>query len=507
MKMKKSILILALTLLAFAIIAAGCSKDKTTGPGDGNSADVSVRLLKSALAERIDLMRLTISQNEAVISQTTTQVVNGAFSFGSIVLPIGEYFFQVEGVDILDNDDQLVIYSGEKSVQIGAGSNGVTVDVTPAVPMVRIAPYNLTTAETATFSSKIEFWNIAELLSGTVTIPFDPTKVRFLSAAAANEDWGNLNISAEAIEGVITLTFSRLTETDIVPGRHDIIDLSFAAVAAGDMTLQPAALSLFDNEGTIPEFGQLYQESQAVHIIGGGSGNRGVLTGYVYNATTGGVLTGANVSITGPDARQTVTDESGSYLFEDLPYGTYEVTAAISGYITLVRTVEHSASVTTSVFALSAQLAAGQYRIVLSWGATPADLDSHLWTTISDLIYEIYFGDQGSATELPFVLLDTDDVDGYGPETITIYQLSSPAIFAVYNYSGDPDITASNAQIEIYSGDQKIGNYSVPTTGTGRWWYVFDLSAQGQITVRNTISDTPPVGTKVSPLKEAKANR
>lgn len=244
-----------------------------------------------------------------------------------------------------------------------------------------------------------------------------------------------------------------------------------------------------------------------MHIIGGGSGDRGILTGYVYDATSGDNLVGATVSITGPDSRETVTDESGAYLFQDLPYGNYEVTASISGYISLTRTVEHSNPVTTSVFVLSQQLQTGQYRIVLSWGATPSDLDSHLWTTIGDVIYEIYYGDQGSATTAPFVILDTDDVDGYGPETITIYQLSSPAIFAVYNYSGDPEITASNARIEVYSGNQKIANYSVPTTGTGRWWYVFDLSTTGQITERNTISENPPVGSGKSPAMKAKASR
>ncbi len=261
-------------------------------------------------------------------------------------------------------------------------------------------------------------------------------------------------------------------------------------------SLAPVIVSMTDDEGDIPGLATVYEESQSVRIVGGGGGDRGVLSGYVYDATSGGVLQGALVSITGPASRQTTTDETGLYLFEDLQYGTYEVTAAISGYISLSRTVDHSSAGDDFYFCLSQQLQTGQFRIVLSWGENPADLDSHVWTTLSDVIYEIYYGDQGSAATVPFILLDTDDVDGYGPETITMYQLYEHAVFAVKNYSGDPAITTSGAQIEVYSGSQKIGNYSVPTSGTGIWWYVFDLSPQGVITERNTISDTPPLSSQ-----------
>ncbi len=490
MKIRNTILI---SLLMLAFVAGGCSKDSTTTPDGSNSANVTVRLQKSSLTARVDLMRLTVFQNEATITQVTTAVVDGAFSFGNVILPVGTYFFAVEGVEILPDDGQLVIYSGNKEVAIGPGSNPISIDVAPSVPMVRVAPYELLTAASATFTSKLEFWNIPEFRSGSFTIQIDPTKVAFVGASAANEDWGTLEIGSEVVENELTLTVTRVSESDIVPARQAIIDLSFSAVAAGTTTLAPVIVSMTDDEGDIPGLATVYEETQNVRIVGGGGGDRGVLSGYVYDATSGGVLQGTLVSITGPASRQTTTDETGLYLFEDLQYGTYEVTAAISGYIALSRTVEHNSQVTTSIFALSQQLQTGQYRIVLSWGENPADLDAHLWTTVSDVIYEVYYGENGSATVAPFVLLDTDDVDGYGPETITIYQLTSPGIFAVKNFSGDPAITTSNARIEVYSGSQKIGNFSVPTSGTGVWWYVFDLSPQGVITPRNTISDTPPL--------------
>ena len=493
MKIRNTILI---SLLMLALVAGGCSKDRTTTPDGSNSADVTVRLQKSSLVARVDQMRLTVSQNEAVITQATTTVVDGAFTFGNVILPVGTYFFVVEGVDILPDDNQLVIYSGSSQVEIGPGSNPVSIDVAPSVQMVRIAPYELLTAASATFTSKLEIWNIPEFRSGSITIQLDPTKVTFVGASASNEDWGTLEIGSEVVENELTLNVTRVGGSDVVPSRQAILDLSFSAVAAGVTSLEPVIVTIIDDEGDIPGLATVYEESQCVRIVGGGGGDRGVLSGYVYDATSGGVLQGALVSITGPASRQTTTDETGLYLFEDLQYGTYEVTAAISGYISLSRTVDHSAQVTTSIFALSQQLQAGQYRIVLSWGENPADLDSHVWTTLGDVIYEIYYGDQGSAATVPFILLDTDDVDGYGPETITIYQLTNTTVFAVKNYSSDPAITTSGAQVEVYSGSQKIGNYSVPTSGTGIWWYVFDLSPQGVITERNTISDTPPLSSQ-----------
>ncbi len=515
MNIKQTLFLSALTLLVLTILAGGCSKDRTTSPDGSNSADVSVRLLKSSLAARVDLMRLQVFQNEALITSATTEVVDGAFSFDGVALPIGIYFFTVEGIDILPDDNQVVIYSGEDEVEIVAGSNPVTIDVSPAVPMVRVGPYNVTTAETATFTSKVEIWNIPELRSGTLLIPIDPTKVSFLNATASNNDWGPLEIVAEVIEGELQLSFTRVSELDIVPTRHEIIDLSFTAIDAGDMDLAPEIVTLADDEGNIPGLASVYEESQAVSILSG----VGNLRGGVSEAITGLPLVGASVSAIGPVSRETVSDESGVYSFEDLPYGNYEVTASLSGYAASIRTVSHIAPVTISTFALSQELAAGRYRIVLTWGNQPPDLDAHIWTTIDEVIYEIYFNNEGDSTSLPFIMLDHDDVDSLGPETITIYEISNSCLFAVHNYSldnwdpNDPEpnpmpatLTASNARVEIYSNNGRIDSYSVPTAGEGLWWYVFDISPQGVITEHNTLSDDPPVGAVKSPATKEKVH-
>ena len=69
------------------------------------------------------------------------------------------------------------------------------------------------------------------------------------------------------------------------------------------------------------------------------------------------------------------------------------------------------------------KLPSGETRLVLNWGSQPGDLDSHLLTPeIEGQNYHISYSNRGSANSAPYATLDTDDVNGYGPETITIKQ-------------------------------------------------------------------------------------
>ncbi len=75
---------------------------------------------------------------------------------------------------------------------------------------------------------------------------------------------------------------------------------------------------------------------------------------------------------------------------------------------------------------LTTNLAAGQMRFVINWGADPRDLDSHLNTPeIEGNTHHIYYSNPGSATTAPYAALDHDYTQGYGPETMTIYNFFS----------------------------------------------------------------------------------
>jgi hypothetical protein len=77
----------------------------------------------------------------------------------------------------------------------------------------------------------------------------------------------------------------------------------------------------------------------------------------------------------------------------------------------------------TRTYAVSAPVQQGQLRIVLTWGATPRDMDSHLDTPSGCHVY--YGRKQCPSGE---AALDTDVTDSYGPETINIRSLK-PGVY------------------------------------------------------------------------------
>lgn len=128
-------------------------------------------------------------------------------------------------------------------------------------------------------------------------------------------------------------------------------------------------------------------------------------------------------------------------------------------------------------------------RIVLNWGKNPLDLDSHL----SYKNQHIYWDNkQGLSANL-----DVDDVDSYGPETVTIDKKLDGQyyVYSVHDYSNrtQPNthsLSNSQAKVMVYAGESLIRSYYVPTTKTGNLWTVFRISPEGEIQDINRISGT-----------------
>lgn len=221
----------------------------------------------------------------------------------------------------------------------------------------------------------------------------------------------------------------------------------------------------------------------------------GRISGQINDATTGIGILGVSVSLKsgGSIVSSTTSNSSGYYEFDDPSLGTYEVSVSKSGFIATSTTgITVTAYQTTTVnFSMSPVSSNIVYRFVLSWGSSPNDLDAHLLKGG----FHIYFNNAGSLTVNPFAFLDIDCRDGYGPETITIAKLNSQSSkFYVHNYSGETDIKQSDAVVKIYSGNSLVKTYNVPTSGSGTYWYVCDISSSGTITTKNYLSTTPPAG-------------
>lgn len=182
---------------------------------------------------------------------------------------------------------------------------------------------------------------------------------------------------------------------------------------------------------------------------------------------------------TGSDGQCSITVRSGMY--------TAEVSK--NGYGTIYANISVAENYYTRLY-LAPILEDTDYRIILTWGETPSDLDSHFRGTYSGNDFEVYYSSKeyGDA-----VNLDIDDTQMYGPETITVYYNSEygDCEYFVHDFSNGTSSTstalsASNATIMVYKGAALVAQYNVPTGQSGTCWHVFRL-VNGEIIPINTI--------------------
>jgi hypothetical protein len=232
------------------------------------------------------------------------------------------------------------------------------------------------------------------------------------------------------------------------------------------------------------------------------SGN-GSITGTIRSALNNEVIAGVDLqlreginNISGSASAETTTDTNGGYTFEAIPAGVYTVSASHNDYLEMHFTVFSAGEQTGEAqdASMSPVLGSGEIRIVLTWGATPSDLDSHL-TGPSSLggLFHCYYGDQ--EPDPGYVNLDIDDISSYGPETTTILQrLPGTYEFSVYDFTNLSSTTSSalsnsGAQVKVYGDTGLITTYNVPSGQGGTVWTVFTLDgASGEITPQNTMS-------------------
>ena len=120
-------------------------------------------------------------------------------------------------------------------------------------------------------------------------------------------------------------------------------------------------------------------------------------------------------------------------------------------------------------------------RIVLSWGSSPEDLDSHLSYEGGYVCY--YQKDASQAN------LDVDDTDSYGPETITITKKiqGKKYVYAVHNFSDKDNgnnnrlSTISRAKVYVYIGNTLVRTFTPPVNTKGTVWIPFLIDENGNL--------------------------
>ena len=260
--------------------------------------------------------------------------------------------------------------------------------------------------------------------------------------------------------------------------------------------------------------GQTVTYNVIIEMISESWSGDGTASGMIYDALTGYGVSDLTLSIRsginntdGAVVATCTTDIYGYYYTPYLESGNYCVTiednrsgtSEDDRYITTSMNIKvlGGMEISNQDGTVSNYLASGQVRIVLSWGESPYDLDSHLEASLDNGDYfHTYFGDPEAYSYYDYELianLDLDDIDCYGPETTTIYRNDAGIYsFYVHNYSGGSDYALANSRacVQVYLDYSTVPSYVfyVPYEA-GYIWDVFTYDSRtGVLTPINTMS-------------------
>lgn len=234
---------------------------------------------------------------------------------------------------------------------------------------------------------------------------------------------------------------------------------------------------------------------EAVLFISSTSTGDGTVAGIVKNAFNGQGEAGVQLNFrSGLNTRQgnivkSTTTQSGTnpgYYEVVLPAGYYTAEAVKQNFVTAYFNVISIGGISTSNqnFSITPVVADNAYRFVLTWGSTPADLDSHLTgpnTTGSR--FHIWYQNKSYSDTTTSADLDTDDTTSFGPETITLTNPVAGGIYryTVHNFTNRTDSTSTSlsnvslAKVSVYRGSSLLREFAVPAGQTGTIWTVFEL--------------------------------
>ena len=217
---------------------------------------------------------------------------------------------------------------------------------------------------------------------------------------------------------------------------------------------------------------------------------------------------GIDAPDTGTAVATVLTGSNGSYSVT-LPGGVYTAYISKEGFMTNRITVlcEGEKTIGSQDDILSPELLAGEIRIVLTWGANPYDLDSHLVNRTSNI--HIFHGNKKETVDgVDCITLDVDSLgaslvraDGKSNrmETITISRdMPGKFTYYIFDYSTVVNdqkrsncwaMANSGAKIKVFVGNEASSRYEYDVPNEeGTLWEVFTLE-NNEITFVNKVSD------------------
>ena len=219
--------------------------------------------------------------------------------------------------------------------------------------------------------------------------------------------------------------------------------------------------------------------------------NDGKLTLRFFDAETAQTVKDASVTITG--VGEFTSDSFGKVRFDKQKDGKYAFRFSKNGYVSADYQFEVIAeTIFFNRFSVCPRTELGAIRIVLDWDRSPADLDLHL---IKSGSYHISFHDMIKSAD-GTAQLDRDDMDGFGPETITINKTDNTGSYScfVHDYSdkSNPEtsnLSRSKAVLRIYNNNELKDTFYIPRDKKGNVWSVFEIK-HGEVIDVNKVSGT-----------------
>jgi hypothetical protein len=213
------------------------------------------------------------------------------------------------------------------------------------------------------------------------------------------------------------------------------------------------------------------------------------LTLRFFNALDGREITGGDVSVNGA---QYTTDEEGKVLFPAPDTdGLYPVTFRAVKYVPVDFNIEIMAgTLFFNRFSVSPLLDVKFLRVVLDWDSSPSDLDAHL---VKPGVFHLSFRNMRTAQD-GSGQLDHDATNGYGPETITLKEVSpaSDYAFFVHDYSdrmnaSTRNLARSKATVKVFGDGRLLNVFEIPRNAAGNYWHVFRISKGGIVEVNRVM--------------------
>lgn len=311
----------------------------------------------------------------------------------------------------------------------------------------------------------------------------------------------------------VTVSVSRIKSTDAT-ATEVIEDVITDNEGRYEVVLNPGDyVLLISKEGYISETVYCTIEAETTKFIdtvtlydeGKYGSQKYTINGTVKNALNGNAISGVDIFfrkgwnntnvnlILDALATRTTSDDLGKFTAK-MKVGTYTAVLQKDGFITAYVNMVVTPNSTEQYASMTPVLDNNVYRIVLTWGDTPNDLDSYLIGSVSSTPFTVYYSNKEFKSGTNSVMLDVDDTTMYGPETITVNWSDDfgtcQYIVKDYTNRSNPSsniLSYSGARVTVYKGNKHLADYAVPAGKIGREWHVFDI-VDGELVPVNTIS-------------------